>query len=308
MSFECKYCGNLYKSLQSYRNHIKIKHSDIKKDNNKQHNCEYCNKKFSRKTNLRVHINNSCKNKVLTIQPTQTIDLQNQINELKKELVELKNTKVKPGIINITNNITNNGTIINNTIYINKTGTENLLDLTDKECDEIFSKEISSVVSLIKHINFNKRLPSNHSFCSKSLEGKYLLSYDIEKSTPESLRKKYFCQELVENTVARLEILYEMHKIKMSKLKQLKIESNIKILKDIKNRNYSDKILKELKNQIIELSYNNKETILNTWKNHKTVGKKINNINNINENNTEENDSDSNSDSENSNSEYDVLY
>jgi hypothetical protein len=273
MAFECEHCNNVYKSLQSYRNHIKIKHNDIKQDTDKKIICEYCNKNFTRKTNLRYHIENSCKNKT---DITQTINLQNQINELKKELDVLKHIKEKPEVINnITNNITNNGTIINNTILINKTGTENLLELTDKECDEIFSKEILSVVSLIKHINFNERLPSNHSFCSKSLEGKYLLSYDVNKSCTESLRKKYFCHELVENSVSRLEILYEMHKNKMSKLKQTKIENNIKMLKNIKNRDYSDKILKELNNQIIELSYNNKDTVLNTWKNNKTQGKKI---------------------------------
>lgn len=180
---------------------------------------------------------------------------------MKKELVELKNTKTK-------HNIINNGTIINNIIYINKTGTENLLDLNDIECAEIFSKEFSSVVSLVKFINFNERLPSNHSFCSKSLEGKYLLAYDFKKSKIESTRKKYFYHELLANSVDKLEILYKSRKNKFSKLKQEQIENNIKSLKDIRNRDFSDKILKEIKNQLVELSYNCKNTVLHTWKNY----------------------------------------
>jgi len=102
-----------------------------------------------------------------------------------------------------------------------------------------------------------------------------LLAYDVDKSCTESLRKKYFYHELLENSINRLEILYEIHKNKMSKLKQRKIENNIKILKDIKNRDFSDKVLKEIKNQLIELSYNHKDTVLNTWKNNKTQGKTV---------------------------------
>jgi hypothetical protein len=287
MSFNCTYCENTYGSLQSCKNHIRIKHPENKKaalEIKKKIICEFCGKRFTRNANLKFHVENTCDTKINSqhknSQTTeQTIELQNQINELKKEIVELKNAKPKTEVINktinnYTNNITNNGTIIN-TIYINRIGTENLLDLTDKECDEIFGKEISSVVSLVKLVNFNERLPSNHSFCSKSLEGKYLLAYDVDKSCTESLRKKYFCHELLENSVNRLEILYQIHKNKMSKIKQKKIENNIKFLKDIKNRDYSDKILKEIKNQLIQLSYNHKDTVLKTWKNHKTQGKTI---------------------------------
>lgn len=286
MLYKCTYCPNSYKSLQSCKNHIRIKHLENKKADlakEKHIVCDFCGKRFTRNANLKYHLENVCELRVKFQHNSQTIELQNQINELKKEIVELKNVKPKTEVINktinnytsTTNNITNNGTVINNTIYINRTGTENLLELTNKECDEIFGKEISSVVSLVKHVNFNKRLPSNHSFCSKSLEGKYLLAYDVDKSCTESLRKKYFYHELLENSINRLEILYEIHKNKMSKLKQKKIEDNIKVLKDIKDRDFSDKVLKEIKNQLIELSYNHKDTVLNTWKNYKTQGKTI---------------------------------
>jgi hypothetical protein len=150
-----------------------------------------------------------------------------------------------------------------------------LLELNDKETTEIFSKEISGVVSLIKFINFNERLPSNHSFCTKSLEGKYLLTYNTEESKVESTRKKYFYQELLSTAVDKMELLFKACRNNFSKDKQTKIEGTIKRLKEIKDRDFSDKILKEIKNQLIQLSYNCRNTVLNTWDNNKIKGKQI---------------------------------
>ena len=96
-------------------------------------------------------------------------------------------------------------------------------------------------------LNFNERLPNNHSFCSKSLEGKYVLSYNTEEE--------------------KMEILYKSCKHNFSKETQMKVEDTIKTLKDIKTRGFSNKILKEVKNKLIEISYNCRHTVLNTWDN-----------------------------------------
>lgn len=149
---------------------------------------------------------------------------------------------------------------------------------SSNETTEIFSKEISGIVSLIKFINFNERLPSNHSFCTKSLEGKYLLTYNTEESKIESIRKKYFYQELLSTAVDKMELLYKVCKNKFTKDKQSKIEDMIIRLKEIKERDFSDTILREIKNQLIQLSYNCRNTVLNTWDNNKIEGKKIEDI------------------------------
>ena len=122
-------------------------------------------------------------------------------------------------------------------------------------------------VSFIKFINFNERLPNNHSFCAKSLEGKYLLSYNTEEEKIESVRKKYFYHELLNNSVEKMEILYKSCKNNFTKKKQLKVENTIQSLKEIKDRDLSNKVLKEIKNKLIEISYNRRETVLNTWDN-----------------------------------------
>ncbi len=88
-----------------------------------------------------------------------------------------------------------------------------------------------------------------------------------------------------------MEILYKSCKNNFSKEKQLKVENTIQSLKEIKERDLSNKVLKEIKNgqnkkflifyftptiqrkseiffelnKLIEISYNPRETVLNTW-------------------------------------------
>jgi len=284
MSFNCSICNKEYKSYKSLWNHNSIFHPEQKININRndkkirEYECTQCNKKFTTKQSMNYHIDNTCKNKT-----------NDEINELKKQVVELQK---KVSESKTTNNI-NNGTInktVNNIIYINKIGTENYLELNDEETSEIFSKEISGVVSLIKYINFNERLPSNHSFCSSSLEGKYLLTFNSEEAKVESTRKKYFYQELLSSAVTKMELLYNKCKKKFSKDKQTRIEDTIARLKDIKERDFNDKILREIKIQLIQLSYNCRNTVLNTWDNNKLMAKI--NSNHYTSNSSDEYDSD----------------
>ena len=64
-----------------------------------------------------------------------------------------------------------------------------------------------------------------------------------------------------------MEILYKSCKNNFSKEKQVKVENTIQSLKEIKDRDLSNKVLKEIKNKLIEISYNRRETVLNTWDN-----------------------------------------
>jgi len=249
-------------------------------DKNRNFACTNCNKKFTRKGSLLYHIDNTCKkkNKENNNITTDTQELKKQLIEMQKKIEELENksiTTTNNNTKNINNGTINKNNTINNIIYINKTGTENHLELNDNETKEIFSKEITSVVSLIKFINFNERLPSNHSFCAKSLEGKYLLTYNTEESKIESTRKKYFYQELLSTAVDKLELLYKACKKKFTKEKQSKIEDTINRLKEIRERDFCDKILIEIKNQLIQLSYNCRNIVLSTWDNNMLESKDI---------------------------------
>jgi superfamily II DNA/RNA helicase len=167
-TFSCEICNKLYKSYQTLWNHNKIKHNDliinIKQNKECKFSCNLCNKKFTRNDNLKYHKNNTCKLKTNHI----------IINNIEQPNNNITNNNITNNntLNNISNSNVNNGTI---NIYINKTGTENVLELNECEKNKIFDKELCSIFLFIKFINFNERLPNNHSFCSKSLEGKYVL-------------------------------------------------------------------------------------------------------------------------------------
>ena len=71
----------------------------------KQFSCDKCNKKFTRKQNLTIHLNNSCKGVVTN---------QEIVPNIKKQ--ELANT-INNNNINTNNGPINNGTVNNTYIY-----------------------------------------------------------------------------------------------------------------------------------------------------------------------------------------------
>ena len=139
MLYNCKLCNKEYKSYQSLWNHNKIKHSDLcLKISNKECKfcCDLCNKKFRRNSTLKNHKQKKCNKTIIKN------DNINNFDDLKNELIELKN-KINNISNNTLNNISNNNSNVNNgtvNIYINKTGTENVLELNDSEKNEIFNR------------------------------------------------------------------------------------------------------------------------------------------------------------------------
>ena len=288
MDFKCKICNKLYSSYQSLWNHnhkyhtiltnqmtsndFKMTLNDCKLTSNDFHQnnqftCEFCKKTFSRKNNLNYHIKNKCKcdNKN-----------DNKINnEIKFELVEIKNKIIKlenKKNNKITNNINVNGNIFNGNkmdvgpkIIINKTGNENIDQITYNEVSTIFDNEISSVVKLIELVNFNEYKPENHSFCSTALESPYLSFYNTDTNTVNKERKRYFFEDVICKSIQNHEILYSKFKNKFNSIKRKQIEDNISNLKKIKENTFNSKIIGEMIRNLNLLSYNNRDLIQETW-------------------------------------------
>ena len=62
MDFFCSICNKHFKSYQSIWNHNKKFHTENNIYNkDKQFFCDKCNKKFTRKHNLTLHLHNTCK-------------------------------------------------------------------------------------------------------------------------------------------------------------------------------------------------------------------------------------------------------
>jgi hypothetical protein len=128
--------------------------------------CEYCNKKFSTKKNLKEHQKDSCKFKDSA--------KDEEIKKLKEEL-----RKAKMVTINNNNNQTINNTI---NIYINNYEDTTLDKLTDKTYNKIIkdSDEVYQIIPrLIKEIHFNPGAPENRNIyiSNKNKNNKHLQIY-----------------------------------------------------------------------------------------------------------------------------------
>ena len=268
MSFSCAICTKNYKSYQSFWNHNKINHPDehiqISKKV-KEFTCIKCNKKFTRKSYLQNHMETTCKKKDVIDKTTM---LEKELNELKNKFCILESKTINPSI---NNSSINNGTV-NNIIYINKPGNENLLELNKKEVTEIFDKDLTSVLTFVEKLNFNERLPENHSFCTTNLEGAYLSVFDSENSKIKKDRKKYFFEELFSKAVTKMEELYKINKNFFIKEKQKKIEETLIRLNELKKMDMNKKIFKEMLKQMNIISYNDREIVENTWGNSNLKG------------------------------------
>jgi DNA-directed RNA polymerase subunit RPC12/RpoP len=291
MKYFCNTCNKNYSSYKTLWAHYKTFHPDLDiiRNDEKTRNfeCEYCSKKFTTKQSMETHIEKTCK-KV----ETKTQQLEKQLAILQKEIREIKssnksgnkittnntNTNTTNNTNNTTNNTNNttnnnnNGTI-NNIIVINKIGTENILDLNDNEIKDIFDKKMESVIKFVQHLNFNKRLPSNHNFCTTSIDGHYLQIYNTDQLTKEKERKKYFFEELLGRSIYKMEQLYAKYKSKFNREKQKQIEDDIDTLKSIKSKDMNDKLLQEMLKKLNLLSYNYKKIVLDTWKNGNVIKK-----------------------------------
>ena len=150
-------------------------------------------------------------------------------------------------------------------IIINKTGNENIDQITYNEVSTIFDNEISSVVKLIELVNFNEYKPETHSFCSTALESPYLSFYNTDTNTVNKERKRYFFEDVICKSIQNHEILYSKFKNKFNSIKRKQIEDNISNLKKIKENTFNSKIIGEMIRNLNLLSYNNRDLIQETW-------------------------------------------
>jgi hypothetical protein len=260
--YNCDKCDLVYKTRNGLQKHSRTKHPNPNKKKSDSFNCQYCQNVFKYRQSKWLH-EQKCK----TI---NSVPLAEQVKKLTEKVKTLEN---KSNII--TNNISNsNNNSNNNIIVINKIGTENINDLNEKEIKEIFANNIESLIKFVQHTNFNSRLPSNHNFCTTSLDGQYLTVYNADKSSQEKERKKYFFEELIKRSIIKMEKLYNKYRNNFNKEKQKKIEEDIMILKDIRDRDMNDVLLREMLKKLNLLSYNYKEVVMKTWEKPDTIGMK----------------------------------
>jgi hypothetical protein len=243
--YSCNICNKKYASSNSLWNHNKKFHTKIASDVGLQNpngvlvptvnNCKFCKKSFNNRQNKYRH-EKICKSK------------DNKIDLLEKEIIELKNmitttnnSKIVNKNTNNTNNI-NHGTINNNTFIINKIGEESISKLKFKDIKNIFREQKNCLYHAIKYVNFNDKIPENHSFYNSSLEGKYINVFNNDNNEIEKKNKKDFFDSILLSSINITNLLYDKFKNDLSKKKQLKLQNMIKEIENIAHLDNNKKL------------------------------------------------------------------
>ena len=157
-------------------------------ENYDQNKCGYCKKIYSNKSNLKVHIKNSCKVRISIISEIKELTIKLNII-IKNELQNIQNLqilhenpdnkktlqKIKNITNNNTNNInnTNNGVINNINITINPFGKEDLSHITDDQYIRYMKDIFPGFLNFIKKIYYDDSMPSNQNMCIKNLRSNH---------------------------------------------------------------------------------------------------------------------------------------
>jgi len=275
-NYNCEQCNKIYKSRVGLWKHNQTYHNivDIYKNNQeiainvdtdiKEYNCIHCNKKYTNKFSKYKHqikckINNN--NQLEKIK----LEFNDEINKLKSELEIIKN---KPASVTNIKNINNiNKGIINNNKgpvynFLSKPGEENLSILTEKEIESILEQEMNCLVYMVELLNFNEKLPENHSFCTTALNDKYISTLNTETLMVEKKRKKDFFDLMLNNSLKNIKVLYDKLKYKKTP-KALKFKQTIDNLTEYVVINHKGK--KAYVEMMNTLSFNKRHITQSTW-------------------------------------------
>ena len=259
---------------------VKVVDLDIKIVDNKKYKCEYCNKIFASRYTKYVHKKKVCKlknNNIELIDNNNNIKLElleKENKEIKNSLIELKdlilkNAKIHPKTLqkinnqlinnntNNTNNTTNNinNTIINNT-YVKFGSVAHSTVLSEAKILSILNRPYKSIEESIKLIHFNKNLPEYNNIMITNMKDNIAYTYNGNKFI--CVNKDELIDELIENHKDQIEVSYDEYKDKIREFTRKHVEAffvdinnETEIYKDQYNKSY--KHFKSYKMQDIKM-------------------------------------------------------
>ena len=165
--------------------------------------CLFCELPFTKKCNLKRHIDNSCdskkellvKNELFSKEKIKLIkdknkniekQLSKKIKEDRENFISLKND-IKLLTEKISNNkennitINNNNNTQNNIIMINPFGKEDLSHLSVEDYKKFLNGFFPGFLKYIEKVHFDENAPQNHNICISNLRSKYLTIHDGDK-------------------------------------------------------------------------------------------------------------------------------
>ena len=285
----CTNCKDVFKYPSGLKRHllfsihckksndeVNILFNNIKTEteiNNKNINCIYCNKEFSRKDSLQRHIENSkCSRtqiqenentlniskqnlQILIREEAQKILNNNSNNNTINNIINNNNNNSNNTIINNNNNITNNNTIIQ---HINPFGFEDVRTIPISEMKTILTSGTEAGLEIIKTI-YNK------------IENKNFYKPNISKPEIACLNKDFnltiyksreFCDALFDRCITFLHHMLYLCKNEYTRNNIKYIYDNIEHIETTMRTEIYDKKLKNIiETEFINNNINNKDRI-----------------------------------------------
>ena len=199
------------------QNTLNSNHNDINIKNNKI--CMYCNYKFARSNGLKRHLDsNRCKMKH---DHDKITSLQNEIDQLKTAILEIKLDKNSSLIHN--NNATLNNSLQTNNVLI-QLGKENIIDVMPKSDQiKILNTCYNSLYRLIKEIHCSDKYPQFKNLAITNLSDNYGHRYDDKLKCFVKCHKNELIETLIDNRIVDIEDILNANIDKISEEKAKKL-------------------------------------------------------------------------------------
>jgi hypothetical protein len=194
----------------------------------KVYGCKFCGKEFSRKDNLRRHMDNRCK------AASENVDYKEMFLEMKNELIKEKEEFKKQlnvlleNVGNTTNNTTHNTTNNTNTtnitqnIQLNSYGSENMKHITDILKTQMLKIPYGMIPKMIEAVHFNDEMPENKNIEMSNVRDNKVKIFSNNKWIYRD--KDETINDLVEGKYFILENHYDKDKDKFNKDEQEHID------------------------------------------------------------------------------------
>ena len=197
--------------------------------------CEYCNKSFNRKDNLKRHIKTYCENKkendnknkeLKIIIEHQKIELEKQ-KEFYKEEIEKLHQKIEILILQ-----KNTPTIINidKQINLNNYGSEDLSHITENFKNQMLKIPFVAIPKMIEEVHFSEKKPENNNIKLTNKKDNYVKVYQGDKWIFKD--RKSTIKQLMDDKYTIIDNHYEEYK---EEPKPKHVDSQYKKFKEMYN-------------------------------------------------------------------------
>ena len=262
VAYSCNLCNFYTENKTKYDRHLKtLKHCQNAINNQIQHECKYCGKKYKHKQTLNNHIKYKCdKNKdedlkelvrLLNLQLEQKEDRIETLSiHMEKQQKQIDKLMDKLQVSNITNHTTNN---IQNNIQLLSYRDTDTSHLTEQDYVDSIKKVTYCVKHLIEKIHFNPTKPENMNIYISNMKDKYIMVYEDNnwtiKNRNDELNTLYDMKEMIlEDWISEEQHKYPELKEKFERyLNNKESDENMNAIKeDIKLMMYNKKKLFEI--------------------------------------------------------------